>query len=90
MWVTPRMTDIFILKEFRKLKWLTARLQTWGGRRDGCHAGGRPPARITLTHLFVPFQAAAQSVPCPPLGGSRGDWLKAQTTQAQPQLFLTG
>ena len=40
MWVTPRMMDIFILKELRKLRWLMARLQTWGSRRAGGHAGG--------------------------------------------------
>lgn len=35
MWVTPRMTDIFILKELRKLRWLVARLQIWGSGRSG-------------------------------------------------------
>lgn len=35
MWVTPRMTDIFILKELRKLRWLVARLQIWGNGRSG-------------------------------------------------------
>lgn len=35
MWMTPRMTDIFILKELRKLRWLVARLQIWGSGRSG-------------------------------------------------------
>jgi len=31
MWMTPRMMDIFILKEFRKVSLLTDRLQICGG-----------------------------------------------------------
>lgn len=59
----------------------------WQERWVSCRG---PPVHVTLTHLFVPFRASAQSVTCPPLKGNRGDWLRAQTTQSQPQLFLTG
>ena len=75
------MTDIFILKELRKLRWLTARLQIWGGRRDGCHAGGGGlPARVPQQPV-CPRGALARLWPTCPLWGSRGEW-------PGPQLFL--
>lgn len=36
MWATPRITDIFILKEFKKLRRLLAKFQIWG-RNDKIH-----------------------------------------------------
>lgn len=62
MWVTPRMTDIFILKELRKLRWLTARLQTWGGRREGCHAGDSLPVSLSA----APLPPGSRSTVCHP------------------------
>lgn len=85
MWVTPRMTDIFILKELRKLRWLTARLQTWGGRRQGRHAGASLPRSLSAAPL--PPDGLP---PIGPLWGSRGKGAahgQARQPGPKPQLF---
>ena len=91
MWVTPRMTDIFILKELRKLRWLTARLQTWGGGRDGCREGASPPESLPSARL--PLQGLRTTRHPPDEGQQRGtvkstDW--AGQPGPQPQFFLAG
>ena len=73
MWVTPRMTDIFILKELRKLRWLTARLQIWGGRRGGCHAGASLPSSACLSPLGLSTICHLHSPS--PTRGRTGCWL---------------
>lgn len=68
MWVTPRMTDIFILKEFRKLRWLTARLQTWGGKGCGVTQGG-PTVTKGCHHHDAPLCCGGLAAVCAQKGG---------------------
>lgn len=82
MWVTPRMTDIFILKELRKLRWLTARLQTWGGKREGYHPG--QPACLSLWGLIGICHPPAH---CRAAEGNNGLDRQAGQLGSRPQLF---